>query len=81
MTEEATTEAPEREAAAPEAEKPAKKQKAAKADTIKARVLRDYWTKGDGSEDDRVRAGTIIEVTTDALIDGIENGILERVKA
>ncbi len=44
--------------------------------TIKARVLRDYWPTGD--DIDRVRAGTIIEVTADALIEGMEKGILVR---
>ena len=43
---------------------------------IKARVLRDFWPK----EDERVRAGTIVEVDADALIDGMEKGILERFK-
>lgn len=45
---------------------------------VKARVLRDFWPSDD--ERDRVRAGTIIDVTTDVLIDGMEKGILERAK-
>ncbi len=51
-----------------------------KAATVKARVLRDYWTRGDGSDDDRVRAGTELDVTMEDLIDGLERGFLERVK-
>ena len=43
---------------------------------MKARVLRDFWPTGD--EPDRVRAGAIIEVSTETLIDGMEKGILER---
>lgn len=45
---------------------------------MKARVLRDFWPTE--NEEDRVRAGTIVEVDADALIEGLENGILERVK-
>jgi len=45
---------------------------------IKARVMRDFWPTGD--DIDRVRAGTVIEVTTETLIDGMEKGILQRVK-
>ena len=45
---------------------------------VKAKVLRDFWpTENDV---DRVRAGTVIDVTTETLIDGMEKGILERVK-
>lgn len=50
----------------------------AEKDTVKVRVLRDFWPTE--NEKDRVRAGTIIEVTKDTLIDGMEKGILERVK-
>ena len=39
-------------------------------------VLRDYWPKAD----ERVPAGTIIHVTPDEAMDGIENGTLSRVK-
>lgn len=45
---------------------------------VKARVLRDFWPTD--NELDRVTAGTIIDVTTETLIDGMEKGILERVK-
>lgn len=41
-----------------------------------ARVMRDFWR----SADDRVRAGTVVEVPVEALLDGMEKGILERVK-
>jgi hypothetical protein len=46
--------------------------------TIKARVLRDFWAGPD--ETSRVRAGTVVDVSTDTLIDGLEKGVLERVK-
>lgn len=49
-----------------------------KEETVKARVLRDFWPTGD--DKDRVRAGAIIDVTKDTLIDGLEAGVLERVK-
>lgn len=45
---------------------------------MKARVLRDFWPTDD--ETGRVRAGSVIEVSTETLIDGMEKGILERVK-
>lgn len=45
---------------------------------MKARVLRDFWPTN--NENDRVRAGTIVEVDADAMIQGLESGILERVK-
>lgn len=45
---------------------------------VKARVLRDFWPTDNDA--DRVRAGTVIEVTTETLIDGMEKGVLERVK-
>ncbi len=44
----------------------------------KARILRDFWPTD--RDEDRVRAGTIIEVDTDTLVDGLERGILKRVK-
>jgi len=50
--------------------------KAAPAEAVRALVLRDYWTSGD--EEGRVRAGTIIDVTKDELIAGMERGILRR---
>lgn len=46
--------------------------------TMKARVLRDYWPTD--KETDRVRAGTVIEVSVETMMDGMEKGILERVK-
>ena len=49
-----------------------------KPETVKARVLRDFWPTD--NEQERVRAGTIIDVTKDVLIDGMEKGILVRVK-
>jgi hypothetical protein len=49
--------------------------------TVKVRVLRDYWLEPhkDGSEN-RVRAGSEIDVPVEAALDGIEAGMLERVK-
>lgn len=46
--------------------------------TMQARVVRDFWPTEDGR--DRVRAGSVIDVTPEQLIDGMENGTLERVK-
>lgn len=46
--------------------------------TVKAVVLLDFWPTE--NEEERVRAGTVIEVTKDALIDGMEKGILARAK-
>jgi hypothetical protein len=45
---------------------------------VKARVLRDFWPTE--NDEDRVRAGQVVEVTKDALIEGLEAGVLERVK-
>lgn len=45
---------------------------------VKARVLRDFWAGED--ETSRVRAGSEVEVTMETLLDGLEKGILERVK-
>ena len=38
--------------------------------------MRDYWTKAD--EAGRVRAGTVLDVSKDDLIAGLETGILAR---
>lgn len=43
---------------------------------VKAVVMRDYWPTD--KDEDRVRAGTVIEVDTDTLLDGMEKGILSR---
>ena len=43
---------------------------------VLARVLRDYWT----DEGERIRAGREVEVPLEALVDGMERGVLERVK-
>jgi hypothetical protein len=45
---------------------------------VKARVMRDFWPTD--KDEDRVYAGTVIEVTTETLIDGMEKGILERLR-
>lgn len=44
----------------------------------KVRVLRDFWPTD--RDEDRVRAGAEMEVTMETLVDGLEKGILERVK-
>jgi hypothetical protein len=44
--------------------------------TIACRVLRDYWPE----EDQRVRAGAIVHLDAAAAMDGVEAGILARVK-
>ena len=46
------------------------------AETVRALVLRDYWTEAD--EAGRVRAGTVIDVSKDDLIAGMERGVLQR---
>ena len=54
---------------APEAEpKRAKK--------IACTVLRDYWT----ADDARVTAGTVVHLTPEEAMDGVETGALARVK-
>jgi hypothetical protein len=51
-------------------------QPVAEAGTFACRVLRDYWPE----EDVRIRAGTVVHVDAVAAMDGIESGILSRVK-
>ena len=46
------------------------------ADTVAAEVLRDYWlSEGD---EGRVRAGSVVHVTKDELIAGLEAGVLKK---
>lgn len=45
---------------------------------VMCEVLRDYWPTE--NEIDRVRKGTIVEVTPDEAMDGMEAGLLKRVK-
>lgn len=45
---------------------------------VKVRILRDFWAGED--ETSRVRAGTVTDVNMETLVDGLERGILERVK-
>lgn len=47
-----------------------------KKDTFTMRVLRDFWD----AEGERVRAGAQIEVGAEAAMDGVEAGLLSRVK-
>ena len=49
---------------------------APKSQTVACVVLRDYWP----AENDRVRAGTILDIEPMDAIDGIESGLLSRVK-
>jgi len=49
---------------------------APKAQTVACVVLRDYWQ----AENDRVRAGSVLDLEPMAAIDGIESGLLARVK-
>lgn len=53
------------------ADKPAKAEK-----LIPVRINRDFW----GENEVRYREGTIVEVTVEAALDGIETGALSRVK-
>lgn len=46
--------------------------------TVRGEVLRDYWIRAD-EDGGRVRAGTIVNVTKDELIAGMEKGLLRRV--
>ena len=46
------------------------------AETVKAEGLRDYWVAAD--EAGRIRAGSIVEVSKDDLIAGLEKGLLRR---
>lgn len=43
-------------------------------DTVKAVILRDFWDESGN----RNHAGTVIDVTKDALIAGMETGVLAR---
>lgn len=43
---------------------------------IAVRVLRDFWD----DDGERIRKGTVTEVSVEAALDGVENGILSRVK-
>ena len=57
-----------------QAPKPRKRAKVA------CRVLRDYWTDAEPPHN-RIRKGTIVDVTSEEAMDGMEAGTLERVKA
>lgn len=46
-------------------------------ETVQAVVLRDYWTKAE-EDGGRVREGTVVDVTKDELIAGMEKGLLRR---
>lgn len=47
-----------------------------KRDTFTMRVLRDYWDEAG----ERIRAGTQIEASAEVAMDGVEAGLLSRVK-
>lgn len=46
---------------------------------IPVRVLRDYWI-GEPGNAERIRKGTIVDVPIETALDGVETGVLERVK-
>lgn len=46
---------------------------------IPVRVMRDYWI-GEPGNAQRIRKGTVTEVPIEAALDGVEAGVLERVK-
>lgn len=46
--------------------------------TFLCEVLRDFWPTE--NEADRVRAGDLVEVGVETAMDGIERGVLARVK-
>lgn len=52
------------------------KKRTPKKETFACELLRDYWNE-DG---DRVRKGTIMDLSAEDAIDGIERGIWRRVK-
>jgi len=65
----------------------AKRGRPPKKQTVTMRVERDYWPTEEDldagwpkTERNRVRAGTLIEVSTEAAMDGLEAGMLSRVK-
>lgn len=47
-----------------------------KKDTFTMRVLRDFWD----AEGNRISAGAQIEASAEAAMDGVESGLLSRVK-
>jgi hypothetical protein len=51
-------------------------------DKVLVRIIRDFWGEphADGSENRSV-AGTIVEVSVEEAMTGLENGTVERVKA
>lgn len=58
-----------------------------KAKTVTMRVERDYWPTDEDKENgwpdmdrNRVRAGTLIDVSAEVAMDGMEAGFLSRVK-
>lgn len=46
---------------------------------VTVRVRRDYWI-GEPGNAERIRKGTIVDVPIEAALDGVESGVLERVK-
>ena len=50
-----------------------------KAETVRMIVMRDYWTKAD-EDGGRVHAGSVVEVSIEAAMAGLENGSLARAK-
>lgn len=57
-----------------------------KGDLVACEVLRDYWISEEEQEaleleSPRIRKGTIVEVSTEAAMAGMEADVLKRVKA
>ena len=59
-------------------EEPKKRGRPAKSNLVTCEVLRGYWPTE--NQEDRVRKGDIIEVTPEQAMDGLESGMLKRVK-
>jgi len=55
------------------------KKTSAKEKTIAVRVMRDFWI-GEGDNVERIRKGTIVDVSIETALDGVESGALSRVK-
>lgn len=44
--------------------------------TVECRLLRDFWD----DKGERHKKGTVVDMTIEAAMDGVEQGTLERVK-
>ena len=57
-------------------DEPKRRGRPPKAQTFPMRVLRDFWDE----DRNRIRKGTVIDMEPGAAMDGIEAGMVERVK-